>query len=216
MSAKVVGFFSMLVLLDSLQRRSLLNLLGASLFTLAISSSNQAAHGQLLCMSFAPLLTLIAVGWVRAIIASDNRATLVCGVAFISLFNALLMTSFYSTWFYALFALIFIVVAIVERYRDWRGWVALARHAALPLVVTAIWFVVTVFPFLAVYLPKLAQTGGQPYALQASFGVHPLDIFNIGPGSLVWGDLFARLTHVDPNNWRPTEFVEGVTPAQLL
>ena len=215
LTVKAIGFAGLLLLLDTLRGRSFLNLLGAALFTLAISSSNQAAHGQLLCMSFAPALTLSAIFFVRGVASSDRRATLIQGLLFVSLFNGLLMTSFYSTWFYALFAMIFLIVAVVRRADRWRATIALVHRVALPLVGITAWFILTLIPFLLVYLPKLKQTGGQPYSLQASFGVHPLDIFNIGPGSLLWGGAFSLLTHTNPEEWRPSEFVVGVTPDLL-
>jgi hypothetical protein len=215
-TVKAVGFVSMVLLLNQIQGRHVINILGAALFTLAINSSVQAVHGQTLAMAVAPLLTLLLLGLTRAVVARAPTATMSYGLAFVLLFNSLLMTAFYAAWFFGLFAISFFAAyAILARavaVDFFRAMLALKREVAI----LAIWFISTVVPFLYVYLPKLRQTGGQTYSSQLAYSLNLVDIFNYGPGSLVWGWLARWIESVAPNQFHFGEHRVGFTPDVLL
>jgi hypothetical protein len=92
-TVKSIGFLSMATLLGRLRQRSIITLLGASLFTLFISSGN-VQHGQLLSVSFAPLFVLLLLEVLRAISESQARNALLYWVLFSALYGAMLLTGF--------------------------------------------------------------------------------------------------------------------------
>ncbi|MEP7005583.1 MAG: hypothetical protein ABI810_06345, partial [Sphingomonas bacterium] len=55
-------------------------------------------------------------------------------------------------------------------------------------------FIVLIIPFLIVYLPKVSETGGQPYFHMLGYLVTPLiDMINVGADNYVWGWIFRPL-----------------------
>ena len=215
-TVKAIGFLSMVLLLNRLHGRSVINALGAALFTLAINSSMQAGHGQLLAIAFAPLLGLLLLGLVQAVAARAPKAALAYGFAFVALFNGLLLTGFYAAWFFGLFTIIFGVLYAALALDVARDFVRGLMDLKTQVLALAGWFILTVTPFLSVYLPKLHQTGGQTYAGQLMYSLSPADVLNYGPGSLVWGWLARWVEAADPNLLRFGEYQVGFTPDVLL
>jgi len=67
------------------------------------------------------------------------------------------------------------------------------RHAGT-LACAAGAFIVLIIPFLTVYLPKVSETGGQPYFHMLGYLVTPLiDMINVGADNYVWGWIFRPL-----------------------
>ncbi len=66
-------------------------------------------------------------------------------------------------------------------------------------------FAVLILPFLAVYLPKLHETGGEGYYDMLGYLITPtIDMINVGPDNYLWGWLFrpliALLHHLRPDD----------------
>ncbi|POR55909.1 hypothetical protein B0G62_101305 [Paraburkholderia eburnea] len=211
-TVKVIGFVSMAALLSRFQKASPAHLLGAALFTLSISSSTQAAHGQLLGVAFAPLLGLLLWGFFCHLRAGDKKRTLLYGVSFSVLYGALLLTGFYMAWFFGLFLIVYLAVfgllALDQVLHYWRA----AVRLKIQVVVTMLSFVLAALPFGMVYFPKLKETGGQDFATQMFYSLRYIDILNYGPGSLLWGDLYRAVQSRAPDLMRAGEFVVGFTP----
>jgi hypothetical protein len=216
MVVKIIGFASMVALLGRLQTKNIAQLLGAALFTLCISSSTHAAHGQLLCVAFAPLVSLLLLDLYRSIVTGNGRGTLTYGIAFSVLYGALLLTGFYMAWFCGLFLILFALCALVLARSEakvlWRQVMRLKLQVGIALLS----FVASALPFALVYLPKLKETGGQSYSIQQYWSLHYVDILNYGDGSLLWGTLFALIREHFPDAMRPGEFQVGFTPDVVL
>ncbi|KQR85491.1 hypothetical protein ASG35_27290 [Burkholderia sp. Leaf177] len=213
---KAIGFFSMAALLNALVSRKLFSILGAVLFTLALNSSVQAGHGQLLSVALSPLLSFLLVKGAEAFRIQRIERAFAYACGFIILFNALLLTSFYMAWFYGLFCLLYIFsFVLVDRKASklivCDLWVHKKRILLLAIV-----FIVTVAPFLYVYLPKLKQTGGQGYRSQLIFSLRFADLVNFGDTSAIWGWLSTLLSKSNPAAWRMGEFQMGFTPDILV
>lgn len=215
-TVKIIGFVSMVLLLNRLHGRSIINALGAALFTLAINSSVQAGHGQLLAIAFAPLLGLLLLGVAQGIAARRPKATLIYGFALIGLFNSLLLTAYYPTWFFGLFVIGFCVLHAVLARDVTKSFLRSLLYLKWHVLILAAFFVLTITPFLYVYLPKLHQTHGWSYRAQLSYSLHLPDLLNYGPGSLVWGWLARSLGTAFPSLFRPGEYRVGFTPDVLL
>jgi hypothetical protein len=93
-------------------------------------------HGQLLSVSFAPLLALLVHNTLQALIARQRGALILWGSAFNVLFAASLFTGFYMAWYFAFLGcatlLTWIVIAGSERRRDL---LTILRDEALPLTI---------------------------------------------------------------------------------
>jgi len=193
---RALGFAAMLALL----RRAFglgfgWALLGACLFTLSNNLYIRGSHMQLFSIGMIPLLALLAQGALVALWHGRRGALLGWGAGFCLWFAACLLTGFYMAYFAAFLgaALLpcWLLVAGGEaRRRLWQAaraqWPALAALGALAVVVN--------LPFLALYLPKAAETGMHPWAevTQASL----LDVIHVGERNWAWGWLIALL-----NGW---------------
>jgi hypothetical protein len=213
---KATGFLSMVCLLDRLQGRNIVNPLGAALFTLFISSSNQAVHGQLLSVALSPLLALLAIKFVEAIKSESQGATLLTGFCFLTLLNGLFLTGFYSAWFFCLFAVVYVLVLGMLSTSEAKRILMSATRSWKPMLALAGWFLLTLVPFLFVYVPTLISTGGQAYTNQLAYSLRLMDVINYGTGSMLWGGIYEIVSKSYPSLFRGSEFIVGFTPDVLI
>jgi hypothetical protein len=160
---------------------------GAVIFTIANNTYTQSYHVQLLSVAFsATFALLIRRGWVACERARHHAASgWLAGAA--ALLSALFMTSFYIAWFTTFYMVIFLLVTAVAQ-RHWASRIPTLRwRASQPFLIAAAVFVVTIMPFLVVYLPKLRETRGHEFAEAFIYSPSLLDISNIGSGNLLFG-----------------------------
>src|SRR3954469_5421148 len=140
-------------------------LLGAALFTISNNLFIRGSHVQLFSVSFVPALGLLAHGALRALWEGRRGALLGGGVGFCGLFAACLMTGFYMAWYGAFLggSLLLAWLAVAGRAARRRLFVAV-RAQAWPLAGLLALAVLSNLPFLALYLPKAAETGMHPWA----------------------------------------------------
>jgi hypothetical protein len=210
---KTIGFVSMVALLDRVvAKRSLACIVGAAVFTLMISSSNQAGHGQLLSVGFAPLAMLLLLNTLDHI-GRSGRGLLSWGAAFVVLMGAWLITSFYMAWFFILLcgasALIAAALDFATLSARLGAWRQIRMRPLLPLLVVGM---LSLVPFLLVYGPKLRETKGHQYAAALAYTVRLHDMANIGCCSFVWGPAFHSIDSMVPGWFRGGEFAVGFTP----
>ncbi|MDQ1158374.1 hypothetical protein QE385_002701 [Sphingomonas sp. SORGH_AS 950] len=170
-------------------------LLVALLWSIASNIHLQAVHAQLQSVALLPVAMILAIGCVRAEGRGDGIAARWRAVALAALMAAWLLTSYYMAWFTIFSACLFVLC--------WAMLSGNARPAALAGLVrrhggTLAWgggaFAVLILPFLAVYLPKLRETGGEGYYEMLGYLVTPgIDMINVGPGNYLWGWLFRPL-----------------------
>lgn len=210
-AVKAVGFLSMAALLGRLQQKNIVALLGAAMFTLFISSGN-AQHGQLHCVAFSPLLTLLLIEVLRSISQGRAMALAFYWVAFSAVYGSLLLTGFYMAWFFGLFAIIYTAFYACLEFEKAKAIVHFIFFPWHRAALIALLFLLAVAPFLYVYLPKLKETGGQGYENQMAYSLHLVDVLNFGGGSLLWGEGFDWAAEYFPGFWRSGEFRVGLTP----
>jgi hypothetical protein len=169
-------------------------LLGAALFTISNNLFIRGSHVQLFSVSFVPALALLGHGVLTALWDGRRRALLGWGAGFCLLFAACLMTGFYMAWYSAFLggALLLAWLAVAGSTARRRLWVT-ARAQAWPLAALAAFAVALNLPFLAVYLPKAAETGMHPWADVVRNAPEPLDMLNVGQENLLWGWLVRAL-----------------------
>lgn len=127
------------------------------------------------------------------------------------------MTAFYMLWFFSLLvALVLLVLAVFH----WRALGATLRQSdratrgAALLCLLAV--VLSLCPFLLVYLPKARETGMHQFTNASSYALAPFDILNFGPGNYLYGAVLPSLNAAIgfPIAWGENQ--AGTTPGLLL
>ena len=216
MAVRAVGFAAMFACLRRvLACRFAFALWGAGVFTLAAGLFTHSIHQQLLSVAFAPVLALLVWRAWQALAAGCRLAYAGWAAAAAMFWGAWLLTAYYMAWFAALFALVLAVTAALLAGRARVAATLLTvRRASLALVAIILVAAAAVVPFLAVYLPKLRETGGQGWSEVRWFLPRVNDLVNTGPGNLMWGRLQPLLCPLCTRNG--FELTTGVTPLLFL
>lgn len=192
---KAIGFLGMYALLRrGLAIGTVLALAGAAIFATANASLLHMLHAQLLSVGLIPWVMLAAIGTVRAGVEDRPRAALLNGAGFAASFGLTALNAFYQAWFFGLFAVVFVPVALLVAGPDRRRilWRTARAHAPRLAVVVAL-AIVALLPLIAVYLPKLGESGGHDWRGVSPYLPVAHTFVNVGPGNLVWGALVAHL-----------------------
>ncbi|MEO8374774.1 MAG: hypothetical protein ABI471_06085 [Sphingomonas bacterium] len=167
----------------------------ALLWTVASNVSLQAGHQQLQSVALLPIAMMLAIGAVRAEQEGRYRRARLLASALAALMAAWLLTAYYMAWF-TIFSAGLFMACWCALSGNWRpaALLGLVRRHAGTLACAAGAFIVLIIPFLTVYLPKVNETGGQPYFHMLGYLVTPLiDMINVGPDNYVWGWIFRPL-----------------------
>ena len=192
-AVRLLGFLSLYALLRRKLRFALLpSLAGAALFTIANIASVTGTHIQLWLVSFVPLLALLVFQYF------EFRWSPRQGQARAALYSAavLLALLFFSDFYIAYFS----VLAATAAAAWWMIRELTRRPAALASglrrigpglavdsAIAAGIFAIALIPFLYVYLPVLAISGGRSYPETFSFMRNWRDLFDVGAGNWMWG-----------------------------
>ena len=109
--------------------------------------------------------------------------------------GAWFLTAFYMAWFTAFFCLLFAVCWLLVSSRLQNPSLILENYAA-PIVAFTATLVISLLPFLIVYLPKVSETGGHSFTEGAFYLVWPFDLTNIGRSNYVWGWVYGSLQNL--------------------
>jgi len=167
----------------------------ALLFTVASNISLQAVHAQLQSVALLPVAMMLAIAVVRAEREQRHRRARLLAVALAALMAAWLLTAYYMAWF-TIFSACLFATCWCTLSGNWRpaALLRLVRRHAGTLACAAAAFIVLIIPFLTVYLPKVSETGGEPYRHMLGYLVTPLiDMINVGADNYVWGWIFQSL-----------------------
>ena len=211
---KAIGFGGMYLLLKrSLNISHWVAVFGSVLFTIAAATLLQLTHGQLLSLALMPWLAHLLIRMLKALSEGPTRTLLASGTAFALLFAISALNAFYFVWFFCFFVLLalpFTLNTLTPAERT--AFFASARQRALPVVAIAIVGALAMIPFLATYLPKLAESGGHSWDLVAYLLPRPGTLVNVGAGNLVWGQLVQWQW---PGQLHSTEAQVGFAPFTL-
>ncbi|MCQ8279156.1 hypothetical protein NFI95_11950 [Acetobacteraceae bacterium KSS8] len=186
--------------------------LGAVLFSVSNGMMLQAAHQQLLSVGFAPILAwMLGRGW-RALPTEPIRAA-VWGSASGLFYGAWLLTAFYTAWFSTFFVVLWGAILLVStgRFGEGRRRRVLRRLLCWPVAVTAVITLLSLVPFLHVYLPAAAATGQHSFTEAFAGLPDPGDWLRLGSRNRLFGWLEALL---DSGMKQPAsgESLVGFTP----
>lgn len=221
---KGIGYVGMVWLLRCCLRLGWIPVvLGGVLFTVANNSFLHAYHAQLFSVTLAPWLTIIL--WQTSVAAREQRhwPFALWGAAAALLFAAWVITAYYMAWFYAYYAFVALIIAVLWRRQAlicfvsrWRDHSASFRPWLLPVGLVLGVAMLSLTPFLVVYLPKAIETR----ALHtASWTPAFLDTINIGYENWLHGTWYHAL-----NNWyrpdmreaMPAELISGIPPILFM
>lgn len=195
---KALGFAGMYVLLRrGLAVRTPLALAGAALFATANASLLHMYHGQLLSIGLLPWLGFFALRAVAALREDRQGALLGHGCGFALLYGVTAFSAFYALWFFTLFLVIQLPVALVLMPADARRALGAAmRRQWRALLACALVGAVALVPLLVLYLPVMAAGAHHSWANGPHLYLPSvMTLFNVGSGNLVWGRLPALLEH---------------------
>ncbi len=187
-------------------------LLAAVLATLADALYLQVAHIQLVMVGLAPVLGVLVFLTLRDLTHPDAwGASIAWSCLAALLFDAWLLTGFYTAWFTALFALFAAAATLVTAPRQCWAWLRTARLSRL--LPAAALFASGLAPFALVYLPKAQETGMHAYQVIAGLTPTPADLLHVGSGNLLFGWLDRLVTPPGADNF--SEHTVGFTPTML-
>ena len=213
MTVKSIGFFSCYyVARHVLKIDFIYAAFAASIFTLSNNSYYHEVHAQLFSVAFAPMLTLLIYKTGKHLNAGSKKIAFIWGTATVIFYAAWLLTAFYPAWFYAYFSLFFVILYFFfNRSQASLHWQFLRKNG---LVISAISIIalLSLVPFITLYLSKLLETTGHQ---SASWSPGLIDAFNIGTGNILFGSAYAKLDSIlRPDNpykgW--SEYACGITP----
>lgn len=190
---KSVGFLAMLWLVRGvLCWEWWAAVLIAVLATISNNMFLQSGHAQIQSLALLPLVAGCAILGVRAEIDHERGARVLAALTAM-LMGLWLVSAFYFAWFTIYFSII-LAGCWLWLTGNWRpsAFAALARAHWRTAGVFASTFVVAAIPFLLVYAPKRAETGG--HGFMVSYLVQPTDLLNVGEHNVIWGWLIRGLT----------------------
>ncbi|WP_158744364.1 hypothetical protein [Acidisphaera sp. L21] len=193
-------------------------LLGAAIFTVANNMFMQAVHAQLHTVGLAPIVLWLVWQAAAALAGERPGRAALWGVAAALVYDAWLLTAFYTAWFLALFGVLVVLAwAPLAWWGGQLGWAAMRRWVRWPVGVALAAGAVGAIPFLALYLPRAQAAGMHPFSEILSFATTPLDLLHVGSGNWLFGWLDALTTRtLRPGAADFGERLVGIPPILLI
>ena len=181
---------------------------GAMFFAFNSPKFNQLTHLQLQYVLLLPLIFALVITFAKRVETLDQRkAAWLISLAAVC-FNLQLATTFYFAWYFGLWAIIFLLLALA--FRESRSFIITNvwkfRRA---LVISAVVFLIGFIPILLVYLPTLRT--GTWYRFDFVMEMIPdwRSLLSMGDGNFVWGWFYKRIVG-DPRPATWGELMVGI------
>src|SRR6185437_11735516 len=174
---------------------------------------NQLTHLQLQYVVLLPLIFALVISFAKRVDTIDQRkATWLLSLAAVCL-NVQLATAFYYAWYFALWTMLFLLLALV--FRESRSFIVVnAWKFRRPLLISAGVFLIGFIPILLVYLPT--ARGGAWYRFDFVLEMIPdwRALLSMGDGNYVWGWFYKRLMGNErPSTWGELMVGIGLVPS---
>ena len=161
--------------------------LGAVLFTLCAGVHQQSAHAQLLSVALGPPAALLAARTLWALEKGARGAALGWGAGLAALASAWLLTAFYTAWLLGFYALLLALAWLLLTPGAPGRTMAVLRREWLVVGAICLIFAAGAAPFLALYLPKAAESGMHAPEALLPYLPRLVDTLRVGPGNLLFG-----------------------------
>src|SRR5689334_6194160 len=186
---------------------------GALFFAFNSAKFNQLTHLQLQYVLLLPLIFALVISFAKRAETIDQRkATWLLSLAAVCL-NLQLATTFYYAWYFALWTVLFLLLALIFRASR-KFIVSTAWKFRRPLLISAGIFLIGFVPILLVYLPT-ARSGAW-YRFDFVLEMIPdwRALLSMGDGNYVWGWFYKRLmADQRPSTWGELMVGIGLVPS---
>jgi hypothetical protein len=189
---RLIGFYSFFYLCyKKLNLRFFICLLMAAVFSLSNAVYNEAIHAQIFSVSFAPLLTIFLMNYMQRLLIVQHTGKAIAWGSIAGIFyGSWLLSAYYMSWFYTLFAFFWITFMLILQYRHKQP-LNLKKPAFLAILLPAIITLVALVPFLMVYLPAALQTGMHHFFEARIYTPSIFNLINVGDQNILWGRLIS-------------------------
>jgi hypothetical protein len=186
---------------------------GALFFAFNSPKFNQLIHLQLQYVVLLPLIFALVITFAKRVETIDQRrATWLLSLAAVCL-NVQLATAFYYAWYFALWTVLFLLLALI--FRASRDFIFVnAWKFRRPLLISAGVFLIGFIPILLVYLPTARN--GAWYRLDFVMEMIPdwRALLSMGDGNYVWSWFYKRLIgEPRPSTWGELMVGIGLVPS---
>src|SRR5215213_10278216 len=186
---------------------------GAMFFTFNSPKFNQLTHLQLQYVLLLPLIFALVITFAKRVETIDQRkATTLLSLAAVCL-NVQLATTFYYAWYFILWTIIFLLLALA--FRASRNFIiATVKKFWRAFGVSAVVFLIGFIPILLIYLPTVRV--GTWYRFDFVMEMIPdwRALLSMGDGNYVWGWFYKRLIgDPRPSTWGELMAGIGLVPS---
>ena len=186
---------------------------GALFFAFNSPKFNQLTHLQLQYVLLLPLIFALVITFAKRVETIDQRkATWLLSLAAVCL-NVQLATAFYYAWYFALWTVLFLLLALV--FRESRNFIFVnAWKFRRALLISAGVFLIGFIPILLVYLPTVRA--GAWYRFDFVMEMIPdwRALLSMGDGNYIWSWFYKRVVgEPRPSTWGELMVGIGLVPS---
>jgi hypothetical protein len=186
---------------------------GAMFFAFNSPKFNQLTHLQLQYVLLLPLIFALVITFAKRVETIDQRkAAWLLSLAAVCL-NVQLATTFYYAWYFVLWTIIFLLLALA--FRSSRHFIIdTVRKFWRAFVISAVVFLIGFIPILLVYLPVVRA--GAWYRFDFVIEMIPdwRALLSMGDGNYVWGWFYKRIVgDMRPPTWGELMVGIGLVPS---
>ena len=186
---------------------------GALFFAFNSPKFNQLTHLQLQYVLLLPLIFALVIMFAKRVETIDQRkATWLLSLAAVCL-NVQLATAFYYAWYFALWTVLFLLLALV--FRESRNFIFVnAWKFRRALLISAGVFLIGFIPILLVYLPTVRA--GAWYRFDFVMEMIPdwRALLSMGDGNYIWSWFYKRVVgEPRPSTWGELMVGIGLVPS---
>ena len=186
---------------------------GALFFAFNSAKFNQLTHLQLQYVVLLPLIFALVITFARRVETIDPRkATWLFSLAAVCL-NMQLATAFYYAWYFALWTVLFLLLALAFRASRNFIFVNVWKYRRALLISAGV-FLIGFIPILLVYLPTARN--GSWYRFEFVMEMIPdwRALLSMGDGNYVWGWFYKRVVgEPRPSTWGELMVGIGLVPS---
>jgi hypothetical protein len=186
---------------------------GALFFAFNSPKFNQLTHLQLQYVLLLPLIFALVITFARRVKTIDQRtATWLLSLAAVCL-NVQLATAFYYAWYFVLWTVLFLLLALVSRAS--RNFIfANAWKFRRALLISLAVFLAGFIPILLVYLPTVRNGGWYRFDFVIEMIPDWRALLSMGDGNYVWSWFYKRVVgEPRPSTWGELMVGIGLVPS---
>jgi Domain of unknown function (DUF4214) len=186
---------------------------GAMFFAFNSPKFHQTIHLQLQYAVLLPVMFALVIGFAKQTETIDQRRAAILLSLVAVCFNVQLATTFYYAWYFVLWAIIFLALALaLSRTRAFI--VDAVRNFWRPLLIAAAVLVVGFIPILLVYLPTMKVGTWYEYDFTNQMIPDWRSLLTMGDGNYIWGRI-SRAIAPDPlpATWGELKVGIGLIPS---